>query len=230
MDLSITQTTEEEASNNPRTPYLGWDSLSQDDLSMYKGLTEKNLSKVKLNHDLMMCDDCNCRETKHITAIDTMYESITTALKQSSEAFVQYAAENSQRRQHSGIPGWSEYCSEVHANARDAFLEWVSSGRPRYGYLLQHMQRTRAAFKQALRRCKADESRASADRVARQFLTKDSKKFWAEIKKINGKTSAPVASTIGAATGHKNIAELWRTHYNGLLNSTPPYALSLIHI
>ena len=88
------------------------------------------------------------------------------------------------------------------------------------------MQRTRCTFKQALRRCRALASRADADKLAQRFLSKDSKRFWTEIKRLNGKSSAPIATKIGTATGHKNIAELWRSHYCGLLNSTPPSGIT----
>ena len=49
---------------------------------------------------------------------------------------------------------------------------------------------------------------------------KNSKTFWAEIKQLNGKSKTVLASTIGGATGQAAIAELWKTHYSGLLNSS----------
>ena len=51
---------------------------------------------------------------------------------------------------------------------------------------------------------------------------KDTKSFWAEIKRLNGKSSAPIASTIGNCTGPNAIAEQWKNHYSSILNSVPP--------
>ena len=96
------------------------------------------------------------------------------------------------------------------------------NGRPRSGPLHRNMQITRATFKQALRRCKASESKAHADSLARKLLMKDTKSFWAEIKRLNGKSSAPIASTIGNCTGPNAIAEQWKNHYSSILNSVPP--------
>ena len=46
---------------------------------------------------------------------------------------------------------------DKHAAARSAFLDWVSVGKPRTGYVYQLMYRTRVKFKLALRHCKAAE-------------------------------------------------------------------------
>ena len=51
---------------------------------------------------------------------------------------------------------------------------------------------------------------------------KDTKSFWAEIKRLNGKSSTPIASTIGKSTGPNAIAEQWKNHYSSILNSVPP--------
>ena len=223
LDLDKAQTTTLEIDAGSRAPTVRWQSMSKEDLARYLGITEAELSSVKLHHELLLCDNPNCDSTSHTQAIDSMYCSIVNALKASSEAFVK---DNSTQKKQPIIPSWNEYCREAHSDARNAFLEWVYNGRPRSGYLLRNMQQTRCTFKQALRRCRALTSRTDADKLARRFLTKDSKKFWSEIKRLKGKTSAPIATTIGTATGHTNIAELWRSHYCGLLNSTPPSSIS----
>ena len=117
-------------------------------------------------------------------------------------------------------PKWREYCEETHAAARDAFLWWVQNGRPRGGPIHMSMQQTRALFKQSLRHCRQVTSQTHADSLAKKLLTNNSKKFWTEIKKICGKSTNPVASTIGSASGSKDITEMWKTHYSTLLNSS----------
>jgi len=198
---------------------IRWDALTSHELAQYQVLTDTYLGVINLDHSLMLCDDPNCNDRNHLDAIDKMYESIVSALKSSGEEFLEQRASHKKSK---NIPGWNEYCSSAHADARDAFLLWVYSGRPHSGFILRNMQCTRAAFKQALRRCRASESRAHADSLARKLLMKDSRKFWAEIKKLNGKNSTTVPSTIGTTSGAKAIAELWRTHYSGILNSIPP--------
>ena len=80
------------------------------------------------------------------------------------------------------------------------------------------MLRTRAAFKQALRHCCRIDSRHHSDNLARKLFTR---KCWTEIKNISGQSPAPIAASIRPATSPPIIAELWRGHYQGILNSTP---------
>ena len=167
----------------------------------------------------MLCDNPNCCDPDHTAALDTMYNQITCALKTAGSDFIQ---SRNKKDQSYVIPGWKEYCAEAHTNARNAFLLWVHTDRPRSGPLLRNMQCTRATFKQAMRHCRASESKAHADSLARKLLMKDTKQFWVEIKKLNGTKSQSTAATIGSATGKKAIADMWRNHYQGLLNSIKP--------
>ena len=203
----------------PSIKKIKWNKLSNEELLQYHELTEQYLNRINLNHELVLCDDPKCQDQLHRHSIDAMYNSIIHALKISGRDFMQ---QRECSKTYNIIPGWNEYCREVHANARDAFMIWTMNGRPRSGPLQRNMQITRATFKQALRRCKASESKAHADSLARKLLLKDTKTFWAEIKRLNGKGSTPIASTIGKSTGPKAIAEQWKNHYSDILNSVPP--------
>jgi len=41
---------------------------------------------------------------------------------------------------------WNTFVQEKHEAAKEAFLMWVDSGRPRFGYDFDAMKRTRALF------------------------------------------------------------------------------------
>ena len=171
------------------------------------------LDKVKLNHDLLLCDNANCSNPSHIAAIDTMYTSITDSLVVASEELFTKC-----KKPYSPVLGWNEYCRESHSEAREAFLLWKAHHSPRHGPIFDLMKSTRAHFKLTLRQCKSMDKRKRADVLARKLLTKDTKVFWSEIKKING-SSNTIASTIDNVTGQNEIAELWRERFKSLLNS-----------
>ena len=204
-----------EENENPPVRKIKWQTLSSDDLSSYRDFTETHLNAIQMDPILLSCKDSDCDDSTHHEALDLMYNSIMNSLRQSSDTFVQQTA----RKKKHVIPGWNEYCRTVHTDAREAFLLWVSNGRPRTGPILRQMQVTRAAFKQSLRRCKASTSRTHADNLARKLLMKDSRSFWAEVKLLSGKSNTAVASTIGTTTGSQAIANLWRSHYSSILNS-----------
>ena len=151
----------------PSIRKIKWNKLSKEDLYQYHELTEHHLSGIRLNHELLLCDDPNCQFQAHQHSVDAMYNSIIQAMKISSKEFMQ---QRESSRTYNIIPGWNEFCREVHSNARDAFIIWAMNGRPRSGPLHRNMQITRATFKQALRRCKASESKAHADSLARKLL------------------------------------------------------------
>ncbi len=196
-----------------------WNKLSSDELTYYATQTDANLDAVKLCHNLILCDNPDCKDVSHIASLERMYESIISAL---STAATSLKAQVNDKKHVKYVPGWNDMCRELHANARSAFLVWVRNGRPRAGLVMQNMQRTRAAFKQALRRCKNAESRVKADALARKLLSKDTKEFWKEIKRINGKDSSTLPATVGKATGPSEIAAQWQNHYSTILNSNPP--------
>ena len=81
------------------------------------------------------------------------------------------------------------------------------------------MRKTRSQFKRALRQCKSDSSRLTADVLAKSLLHKDDKSFWKEIKKCNN-TNTPLASTINNAAGGKDIVNMWKEHFSNILNSS----------
>ena len=176
--------------------YIGR-SLNNDDLAQYKVLTEQSLTTIKLNHSLLMCSDSECSDQTHIASIDAMYNSVICALGTASNVFMQ---ETIMQKRYATIPGWKKFCQDAHSQARNAFLWWARSGRPRSGVIFQTMLQTRAAFKQAFRHCRRS----------------DSRKFWKEIKIITGQDRAPLAASIGPATSPTAIAELWRGHYLGI--------------
>jgi len=71
------------------------------------------------------------------------------------------------------------------------------------------MRVLRAHFKLALRKCKADKTRAVADSLAKKFLMKDSKDFWREIHNITSSKQSCAAQTIGGSTGPEAITDMW---------------------
>jgi len=65
---------------------------------------------------------------------------------------------------------------EKHDLAKQDFLDWASAGRPLDNFLLPRMCRTRAAFKHALRYCRAHEEQIRSDAYAASLEARDSKK------------------------------------------------------
>jgi len=196
---------------------IQWQDLTSDELEKYLKYTDNHLKKVYIDHALILCDDPECKDIKHLSEIDRLYDSITNCLLDSSAELIDKSGHDKPKQ----IAGWNEYCQDAHANAREAFLIWVSNRKPRLGPICDIMKHTRAVFKLALRQCRSSKSKAHADSLARKLISKNSRRFWNEIKKLNGKADVPLAATVDHASGEEDIAAMWQEHFQKLLNSTP---------
>ena len=61
------------------------EKLSGNEISQYQAMTEQHLDKVKLDHDLILCDSIDCQDQDHLQSIDNMYNAVVNALKTSSD-------------------------------------------------------------------------------------------------------------------------------------------------
>ena len=140
--------------NIPNRQNIAWDNISCEERIKYSCLTDKYLSRLKLDHTALCCSNPMCKDVSHTNAIDLMYQEVVSALKGASADFhVQ-----SSKPKASQVQGWNEFCKELHSEARRAFLDWRASSSPKHGIVYSTMRSTRAAFKLALRKCRADKT------------------------------------------------------------------------
>ncbi len=212
-DINISK--EYNGRGNTGTGRINWTKLSDDDIKTYTNITEELLADIRLSHKLLLCDDVNCTDSSHMNDIDLLYNDIIDALQSAGKSFVQQ-----KRCSFKQIPGWNELCSELHNNAREAFLVWRDNGKPRSGPIYQLMRSSRLRFKLALRECKHEDGIIEANILANKLLSKNPKDFWQEITKINKKGQfTPIADTLDGVTGLQNITEMWQEKFSKLLNS-----------
>ena len=106
---------------------LQWARLSEDDLRFYHDNTEKNLGKIKLPYEAILCNNINCDNSIHKYELCIMYNLIVNGLNQSSNVF------SKKRCNHKLRPGWNEHIDEIHQQARETFKVWVNACKPRSG-------------------------------------------------------------------------------------------------
>lgn len=217
MEGEIGELNDNEAQDKTTFSKVKWSELAQEQLCKYTQDSGINLSKVRLDHSLILCDNPGCKDTQHTAAIDALHEAITSALTDSSRSLREKPATS--HPQH--IAGWTEVCAELHEQARDAFLLWRANASPRHGHIFDLMRRSRARFKHALRQCRRDESMHAANSLAEKFIKTSQKEFWKQVDKMNNKNvKAPYSHTINGKSGNAEIAEMWKEHFQSLLNSS----------
>jgi hypothetical protein len=199
--------------NNRRRVKVNWDMFDNANKAKYKTQSEYLLKKIKISSELLRCDE-TCTDHAHFHLIDKLHNDIVNALWLSSIDSSKVVKDHKY-----DIPGWNDYCSEAHSQARDAFLLWCSVGKPRQGEVWRLMQKSRSHFKYALRYVKNNKDKVSADSLANKLMSKNSKSFWNEIKKYNGNNNV-LANTVNNVTGIQDITKMWQEHYEKLLNSS----------
>ena len=191
-----------------------WDRLTCDTLSKYTDLTDLLLHDPDFVCKAVYCNGGeNCSE-QHKQDLILLYEKLTRAMKRAGEMTFPESAKSN----FTPVPGWKELLETPYNEARNAYLVWRSTNRPRSGPVHEWMKRTRARFKYAQKVAKRNEDTFRADAMAATFDTGDIKGFW---KCVKGHNTRPIAHSnkVDNASGPKEIASMWQKHYKNLFNS-----------
>ena len=183
-------------------------------MDTYRHTTNVLISAIPLEHDLLLCTDLACSDPTHISAINRLHCNLISALTEADVSL----RESKELNHPSQVAGWNELCREAHTDARENFICWLDAGKPKHGFEFEAMRRSRAIFKSSLRQCYKDKDRIKIDAIAKHFLTKETKAFWKEIRKVNN-SRVPISDTICGITGESQIAQKWKDHFKSLLNS-----------
>ena len=159
------------------------------------------------------CTNPDCLCPSHANDIDTLYDNIIEVLSECSKKL-----ENDKYiGKQCGIPGWNDLVKDVHAAARDAYLLWKDSGKPRQGVIYDLMKQTRSKFKYALRVCKGNKNSIISDKIAEAMCAKNDRTFWREIKNSSN-SKIKLSNVVGNAQGSDNISGMWQEHYSHIFN------------
>jgi exonuclease III len=193
-----------------------WSRADLNITSLYSEVLFNNLSHISVPNSLHSCYMSRCNDSSHACIIDDYYRDVIMCINSAVEQVIPVKTVNANQY---NVAGWNDFAQEKYDISRDAFLDWVHSGRPRTGAVFIRMSRSRAQFKLALRYCRQHEDQLRADACAKSLDFHDSKSFWNNVKKINCNKATKYAISVGGVTGDDKIAALWRDHFNGLYNS-----------
>ena len=169
----------------------------------YTDLTDLLLHDPDFVCDAVYCSGReNCSE-QHKQDLILLYEKLTRAMKTAGEMTFPESAKSN----FTPVPGWKELLETPYNEARNAYLVWRSTNRPRSGPVHEWMKRTRARFKYAQKVAKRNEDTFRSHAMAAKFDTGDIKGFWKCVKDYN---TGPIAHSnkVDNAT-QKQSAWLW---------------------
>lgn len=190
-----------------------WNNCDAATLNYYAAYLDNLLRNINIPYDALFD---NSRHQSYRSKIDKFYDDIITCI---SKAIGDVIPSHKRPVSSFNVPGWNTFVQEKHEAARQAFLAWVGSGRPRFGYYFDVMKRTRALFKLALRHCKNNLEELKADACAESLLDKDSRKFWNNVYKISNDKATSHVNCVGGATGAQDVADMWKEHFQSLYST-----------
>ena len=190
-----------------------WYGASDVNLSNYNSCTRAELAKIKLPFDALQCENVDC--TSHRKDIDLFYYNIINTLNNCTKRCIPVL----KLHENNYIAGWNEHVSYYYNISRNEFKWWVSNNTPRHGSIYHAMRSSRARFKYALRQCKLDERLIVSEKLADHMKNHEINDFWKDIRK-HSKSKSALSNCIDGVTGENAIADLWRDHYESLLNDS----------
>lgn len=194
---------------------VNWSQVNEEMKHNYNVMTKQLLADVFLPTSILQCTDNNCTDQVHLNEIDKTYDSIIDKLKTASKTCL---GSKANIRKQNVVPGWNEYVKQYHDIAKEKYIIWCQSGKPREGVIAENMRDARRVFKKKLKDTKAREDQIKADKMAQQLAEKQYKQFWTTVSKSNIH-NIPRSDSIEDVKGASNIADLWREHYCNIFNS-----------
>lgn len=193
-----------------KTNKVVWGQRDLSQIEKYTKYCNNRLREIGFPSEFHQCGDGMCSNSgkDHLSAIDTLYGDIVTALQEAAVDSYEGSVRRHRARQ---IVGWNKYVSDSHREARQKFLTWVSFGRPRSGNIYKEMYETRKTFKNKLHFCQNNQDLIKMNVLATKHKHKDFKGFWKQTKQLNPKPSVPVS--INGASEPRDIANLFRCHF-----------------
>ena len=163
---------------------------------------------------MLQCEACS--NTDHGFSINTYYEKIVSCLQKASESTISKNLGTKSRR---NIPGWNEFVHDNHVLLGDVYALWSLVGKPRDGYIYHQLCLARSRFKYALRYCLRHEKELRAKSLADKLVNNPygMAAFWKEVKRLE--SSPPLAPSVNGTSSEENIANMWKHHFSGILNS-----------
>ena len=204
----------EQEHSNYLKRHIHWEKLPLNVIRLYKQYTNDGFSSITLPHGVK-CTNPNCSCPSHANDIDELYDNIIKVLSECSEKL---KSDKHNSKTYS-IPGWNDSVKDLHEAARDAYLLWKHSGKPRQGVVYDVMKQARAKFKYALRVCKSNKNSIISDKIAESMCVCVQRMtgLSGEIKNYsNSKLKLPNA--VGDAQRSDNISVMWQEHYSHNFN------------
>ena len=200
---------------NVVSPKVNWDSYDPIKLREYSLMSDIYSGRLSIPREATECRNTKCKDENHINQIKAFYDSLCKCLTDASSDVLGV----NNKKPFNCKPGFNEHVKDLHDIARKRFVAWKEANKPRdtNNPFFKDMTVSRARFKLALRFIKRHENQLRQDAIADALCEDSQGKFWKEIRKLSP-NNVPLPTSIDDATGKKEVADMWKDHFEKLLN------------
>ena len=116
------------------------------------------------------------------------------------------------------LVGWNDSACLFKKTANFWYKIWKEAGCPKSGVLSQIKKTTKSRYKYWVRRLKRRQNILLQKKLALLLTKKNKKEFWSEVRCLNRSTCS-YTPVVDGVSGDENIANLFSTKSEGLLNT-----------
>ncbi|ELT97547.1 hypothetical protein CAPTEDRAFT_202914 [Capitella teleta] len=188
-----------------------WQRATVQDKAAYQLRLKELLREGDIPFDVFSCRPFECVCEDHGRMIEQYYSDVMSAMITASKECIP-------SRSKKKAAGWSTYVSHHQEESIFWHRIWLSSGRPRTGWVQDIRKKTRAQYKRISRWVLRNQGKLSADRMAQALSKNNSRDLWREVKKLKGGSYAQ-PRVVDEVEGAKDVCELFRQKYEDLYSS-----------
>jgi hypothetical protein len=174
-----------------------WHKATEQHLERYRCNLDILLSKICVPKIAVQCDNNFCSE--HCELLEEYHDNIIAACLDASSCIPM-----SRQNRSNCIPGWSSFVTVYKDKVLFWHKLWKEGGSPTSGVLFDLRKKTRYEYHRALRFVKRNAKNIRATRMAADLANNNKKNFWAELKRIIGRSSS-LPSTVDDIVGADDI-------------------------
>ena len=192
-----------------------WKIADQDDIHKFKIDLHSNLSSIRLDNDVLTCNNAHCTNPAHLDYINTFSEALMSAISISVESSIPFSDPNFTKRKCE--PGWNHFVKPFCDTAKFWYSIWLSAGKPQNCVLHTIMKKTRNKFHFVLRKVRKIQNQKRKETFLSNIIENKVNNIFTEIRKMR-KVVDSRAPVVDGATGEKNISQTFKNIYEGVYN------------
>ena len=110
IDVSLELVPQVEGLSTHECQKISWDRVSDECINSYAEATKCNLKNVNIPHDAIICNNVNCTDDAHISAINLFYDNIIESMKNANDELV---SRQGRTKPYKCRPGWNDHARDL---------------------------------------------------------------------------------------------------------------------